>query len=247
MLGSFRVPAWVSNLTTDTLLRLLWAVLTIAVTVGLASFAFYFVVFNDGLSGDQAVWGQFGDFVGGTLNPIFGFLTLIALMLTIVIQNKELHNSTEEMRKSAEAAQRTSEHFEREAKRADLYRLIEKLTERINRNYNENRLDNNASLHAVIAERYSDQPRFTSSDCYRYYQDSGSRTHRTITWIEGDMRRLMGYIQKYESVSGLAEGETPLPDYYRAEYHETVEFLKAYSMIAEDIFKFFSLQPEKQA
>lgn len=247
MLGFFKVPTWVRELTTDTLLRLLWAVLTIAITFALVAFALYFMVFNDGLSQEQDVWGQFGDFLGGMLNPVFGFLTLIALLLTIVIQNKELHNSTEEMRKSAKAAQKTSEHFEREAKRADLYRLIEKLTERINRNYNENRLDNNASLHAVIAERDSTHPYFGSTDCYRRYQDKESRTYRTIKWIESDLRRLMTYIKRYESVSGIEKGETPLPEYYRAEYHETVEFLKAYAMIAEDIYGFFSLKAETQA
>ncbi len=247
MLRFVKVPNWVSTLTTDTLLRLLWAVLTIAITVGLAAFVLYFMVFNQGLSQDQAVWGQFGDFFGGTLNPFFGFLTLIALLLTIVIQNKELHNSTDELRKSAEAAQKTTKHLEREAKRADLYRLIEKLAERINRNYNENRLDENASLHGVIAERDSVHPRFSTSACYRYYQDRESRTYRTIRWIEGDMRRLMGYIKKYERVSDFTEGETQLPEFYRAEYHETVDFLKSYGMIAEDIFQFFTTRSEDQA
>lgn len=225
------------------MLKVLWAELTFAVTLGLAALAGYFASFNDGLSEKQEIWGQFGDFLGGTLNPIFGFLTLFAIMLSIVIQNRELHNSSEELKKSAEAAQKTSAHFEREAKRADLYRLIEKLTERINRNYNENRLDEGLSLHRVISEKSRPLPTITRSEFYAIYANQESDIYRTIKWIEGDLRRLMGYLQKYELVSDYAEGETPLPDFFRAEYQETVEFLKDSSMIADDISQYFSSQP----
>lgn len=44
---------------------------------------------------DHSAWGQFGDFFGGTLNPIFGLLSLIAILVTLIVQTKELkHSST---------------------------------------------------------------------------------------------------------------------------------------------------------
>ncbi len=46
-------------------------------------------------------WGQFGDFFGGTLNPIFGFFGLIALLLTLAIQNRELKISSKALINSA--------------------------------------------------------------------------------------------------------------------------------------------------
>jgi hypothetical protein len=39
---------------------------------------------------DNAKWGQFGDFFGGTLNPLLSFLGLIALLATLWVQNTEL-------------------------------------------------------------------------------------------------------------------------------------------------------------
>lgn len=42
-------------------------------------------------------WGTFGDFVGGTLNPSLAFLSFLALLQTIKIQNKELKASREEL------------------------------------------------------------------------------------------------------------------------------------------------------
>lgn len=42
------------------------------------------------LSPDQAVWGVFGDYVGGLLNPFFSFLAFIGVLITVVLQSKQL-------------------------------------------------------------------------------------------------------------------------------------------------------------
>jgi hypothetical protein len=38
-------------------------------------------------------WGQFGDFFGGVLNPVFGFLSVFGLLAALVLQTKELKAS----------------------------------------------------------------------------------------------------------------------------------------------------------
>lgn len=53
--------------------------------------------------GNRDEWGTFGDFFGGILNPIFGFASFIALLVTIIYQAKELNASTTELRNSAKA------------------------------------------------------------------------------------------------------------------------------------------------
>jgi len=40
-------------------------------------------------------WGQFGDFLGGTTNPILAFLTFIGVLWTIGLNNEELKRSSE--------------------------------------------------------------------------------------------------------------------------------------------------------
>lgn len=47
--------------------------------------------------------GVFGDFFGGILNPIFTFLTLFGLIVTIVIQRQELRLARVEYEKTADA------------------------------------------------------------------------------------------------------------------------------------------------
>ena len=59
-------------------------------------FTIYFSKYNGEL-GDQAMFGAFGDFVGGLLNPIFTFLTMMLLIFSIRFQINELKLTREEM------------------------------------------------------------------------------------------------------------------------------------------------------
>lgn len=56
----------------------------------------------------RAEWGQLGDYFGGTLNPIFGFLSFIGLLLTLIIQVKSLEKSSEELELSREELAKSS-------------------------------------------------------------------------------------------------------------------------------------------
>lgn len=51
----------------------------------------------------NAAFGQFGDFFGGVANPILTFLTFMGLIMTIIIQKKELALTRREMRDSSDA------------------------------------------------------------------------------------------------------------------------------------------------
>ncbi|WP_418114376.1 putative phage abortive infection protein [Vibrio scophthalmi] len=47
--------------------------------------------------GLQTQIGVFGDFLGGVLNPIFSFITFVALLITIILQSRELGLTREEV------------------------------------------------------------------------------------------------------------------------------------------------------
>lgn len=48
-------------------------------------------------------FGEWGDFFGGVLNPILTFLTFMGLLLTIILQSKELKEARQEAKRSADA------------------------------------------------------------------------------------------------------------------------------------------------
>lgn len=65
---------------------------------------------NYSIGTDPSFWGAFGDYVGGILNPIFGFITLLGLVITVglqkqilAVQKLELAKTKKELAKSAKA------------------------------------------------------------------------------------------------------------------------------------------------
>ena len=92
-----------------------------AVGVLVAAFAAYTFVFHRHPIADNAeAWGQFGDFIGGTVNPIIGFLTLLALVLTLTLQNRQLQLSSSELKLSREELALTRRELERSTKAQEL-------------------------------------------------------------------------------------------------------------------------------
>lgn len=104
--------------------RLLWGIVALAVLAAAVSARVYFVHLG-GLpisDSDPAGWGQLGDYFGGLLNPVFSFLTILALVLTLILQSRELKLSREELelsrtelRNSAEALRGQNKAIDRQS------------------------------------------------------------------------------------------------------------------------------------
>lgn len=62
---------------------------------------YYFNIFDLDTT-KKSDWGTFGDFIGGTLNPIFALFSLFAIIYTIKIQTEELELSREELKETKE-------------------------------------------------------------------------------------------------------------------------------------------------
>jgi hypothetical protein len=62
---------------------------------------FYWLNFGDGfnVSGDPAVWGQLGDYVGGILNPILSFISIIYLIYSLNLQGEANKSILDENRR----------------------------------------------------------------------------------------------------------------------------------------------------
>jgi phosphotransferase system glucose/maltose/N-acetylglucosamine-specific IIC component len=84
-----------------TVLLVVVRLFTVALLTVLLLAAFYFWNFHGSISVSQDTWGQFGDFIGGALNPIIGLFGLFALLMTLVLQTKELELTREELKRTA--------------------------------------------------------------------------------------------------------------------------------------------------
>lgn len=90
-------------------------IMAIGTLLTAGAFAAYFIHFHSGFSTDHQAWGTFGDFIGGTLNPLLSFLALLALLLTIVLQSKQIELSSKELALSRDELELTRLEVKRSA------------------------------------------------------------------------------------------------------------------------------------
>ncbi|MEV9616085.1 putative phage abortive infection protein [Aliarcobacter butzleri] len=70
-------------------------IIAVCLFIGLIIAYFSFIISQEDTV--KSNWGTFGDFIGGTLNPIFALFSLFAIIYTIKIQTKELELSRDEL------------------------------------------------------------------------------------------------------------------------------------------------------
>lgn len=90
-----------------------------ALVIGFFGFKFY-----GPLSDDPGKWGQFGDYVGGVLNPTFSFLALLALLATLGLQIRELRISARELKNSADALVNQNSTLRQQTFEATFFQLL---------------------------------------------------------------------------------------------------------------------------
>lgn len=95
---------WKSDIGTGTITKLIYLCIVVA-AFWLASVLVYYWHFrcdsNDPFTlcvpSTKEEWGQFGDYIGGLLNPIFGSLTFILVLISVYLQRIELKTVSEEI------------------------------------------------------------------------------------------------------------------------------------------------------
>ena len=73
--------------------RLLIAAFIVGLVLLTLAFGLYVYSFGTGLANKKEEWGQFGDYLGGVVNPLFGFLTLLSVVYTLHLQRELLQDS----------------------------------------------------------------------------------------------------------------------------------------------------------
>lgn len=83
-----------------------------AVMVGaiLIYFSWFWVFNSKSLSIESDGWGQFGDFLGGLLNPIVAYAAFYWLSRSVRLQKEELHETRVALAEASEAQTEQAEH-----------------------------------------------------------------------------------------------------------------------------------------
>jgi len=79
-------------------------------------FVWFWLINGHGFSQDSAIWGSFGDFVGGILNPLIAFCAFYWLTISVSIQKAELKDTKQALVDSSMAHKKQSWLIENQIK-----------------------------------------------------------------------------------------------------------------------------------
>ena len=152
----------------DQLLRLVgryagaaFALIAIAILAYIIFFRFYLEL---PAAHEPAIWGEFGDYLGGVLNPIFGLFTFAGVLFTIGLQTislQEARKSAEEARASARTELETAQRAAHEA--ASQTSLMQSQTNQLRRDRYLEDLARAIRLQSAFIDSELDTPTFRLS------------------------------------------------------------------------------------
>jgi hypothetical protein len=99
-----RFGAWTVNIT----------IISISIFSGVLIYQ-YVNIFGGEISNKQEVWGQFGDYIGGVMNPLIGMFSLVLLLQNLDLQRKLLHQTREQVNLAKAEYKLTRKELERSA------------------------------------------------------------------------------------------------------------------------------------
>ncbi|WBS00697.1 putative phage abortive infection protein [Pseudoduganella sp. SL102] len=108
----------------EDLLKRLRSLAAIAVCIAVSLVGIYLWIFHHGLSSSHERWGQFGDFIGGLLNPTLSFLGLLALLATFSLQLKEYRLTAQQNEDSKKIALAQASLTAQQAFESSFYNLL---------------------------------------------------------------------------------------------------------------------------
>jgi hypothetical protein len=172
------------------------------------------------ISGDVTHWAAFGDFVGGTLNPLLTFLGLIAILITFKGQILELNQSHKEL---AQANKHKKEELDvnlKQFKKTDIIEFI-KLVD----------TDVRGSLEEEVYLPTSNDIKINTAilKCYREYKQSEDKDFFDdlkihISKMELIYQKIIVIFDNAEQVDKLIGNQFYL-SYYKTQYKELFEKL----------------------
>ncbi|TVL23713.1 hypothetical protein AYI92_07895 [Shewanella xiamenensis] len=86
-----------------------WLMVVLLILLPLIYFLWFYLINSQSLSVDPSIWGAFGDYVGGILNPIVALFAFYWLTKSVLIQKEELHETRKALEESSASQKEQAE------------------------------------------------------------------------------------------------------------------------------------------
>lgn len=223
----------------------------VAIAFAMAA-AIYFIYFSAVLSskpGGPEAWGQFGDFIGGVVNPVIGVATVLLIATTLRETRNEARLTRYEMQSQHKAMEQQLAHFQREAYLADLRARLEGILEAWNFSMDipalifvrGSRVAEDNESHADVSERtyraHLYDPRLISEMTRVMRGPHGEDTrrfwNRELEVFLQMLRELASYCTQYDS----EVGSKMLTDFYRNRIQSPLRVFNVVGIIDREVLE----------
>ena len=218
----------------------------IALCLVLGVAATYLANFGIVLSNKQEIWGQFGDYFGGVLNPIFALLAFLGLLWSISTQERESRAAAKELSEQTELARQELQHSRADRLSEELLQVIRDIDSRL------------VSLLATDISAPESNPRVTIglmvAEAERLASTGGEseafvqfvqKARSSGSVVEAPVREIMYLVEKMREFLeqySLHKSTTyaPLIVYYADKVYRLLHMLEAVGGLADDTRQFFA-------
>ncbi len=163
-------------------------------------FSFYFANFHDGLSEENEVWGLFGDYFGGILNPVIAAFAFYLIAETYKLQIKAYDLQKTELEETRKLLKVSTDAQIDQVKLAALAALISTNLARIDfLNFEKTELLNELAVKPITIDTRSIEEVGEFEDGFNkgYYREDYPKIQR-VRRIYGDIKNLTDKNNKFE-------------------------------------------------
>lgn len=202
--------------------RTLIIVLVLALTLIASILTMYVFSFGFHRSDDQAVWGAFGDYFGGILNPVFALFAFVAVLWSLHLQTQQLGKLT---------LDKQGEEILQVVKDIDT-RLMELLKTRIE-SVDILQMVSESERIAKTSERSGPYSKFL-----RHAKEPGTETEAIVRDMSTQVSTMQFFLQRHPAQQ--SGGYTPIIEYYATKTARLIPLLEAVGNLPESTRDFFT-------
>lgn len=195
---------------------------------------------------DQSKWGEFGDYFGGLLNPLFSMLAFLALLWSITVQAAEFERTADRLSEQAQLARAEIENNRQDRLSQELLHVIKDIDARLSVLLQVNISPPGASPQLTIAHMVAEAERVATSDADSPAYSAFLEVARTPgTVLEASIRDLLYLVEKMrefiEQYSITRKGAyAPVIVYHADKVFHTLHLIHDLGGAREDTFQFFA-------
>ena len=226
--------------------RLIKFAALLATTLVVAVIGAYVWNFGADWAESQDKWGQFGDYFGGTLNPLFAMLAFLALLWSIALQASEFKQAIHHLAEQTRLAREEAEATRRDKISRELLEVIKDIDARISAVLATDITKPGTTPRVTISQMASEAERLANSDesssAYASFLEQ-ARAKGSI--VEASTRELLHLVEKMREFiadySNARQGSyAPVIVYYADKVFHLLHLVHDLGGAKGDTFQFFA-------